>query len=437
MPGQDTLTAHRGEILHCKGNPFTDGLQAIEHLPDGLLILDQGHIVACGEADALLTQWSSRLTGQSAIVQHSGLLMPGFVDCHVHYPQIDIIGSHGNTLLDWLDQYTFPAERAFQDPEHAAHVAERFLQAVLRRGTTTAMVYGTVHPHSVDVFFQQALARDLRMICGKPLMDRNTPDYLCDEAEQGVRDSQHLIERWHNRARLAYAVTPRFAPSSTPRQMQLAGELCKTWPDIYVQTHIAETRQEVDWVKTLFPDIPTYLDVYDHFGLVSERSMLGHCIHLQDAEWALLKQRNARIAHCPSSNFFLGSGLFDAAHARAEGICFALGSDVGAGTSLSMLDTAGDAYLTSALRGHPLKPEELFYLITLGGAHALHIHDRIGNFAPGKEADFVELGIPDDPLLQARLSNTAMSPLDRVFHLAITKQGANAVKSVFIKGVKQ
>lgn len=437
MPGSDHFTAHRGEILHCQGNPFTEGMTAIEHLPDGLLILKDGHIVDCGQADIVLNQWQPHLNDQSVIVPHSGLLVPGFVDCHVHYPQLDIIGSHGNSLLDWLEQYTFPAERAFADPFHAEQIAERFLQAVLRRGTTTAMVYGTVHPQSVDVFFQRALARDMRMICGKPLMDRNAPEFLRDETEQGIRDTQTLIERWHHRARLGYAVTPRFAPSSSPRQMQLAGELRKAWPDLYIQTHIAENRKEVAWVKTLFPDIATYLDVYDHFGLVGERTMLGHCIHLEDAEWALLKQRDARIAHCPSSNFFLGSGLFDSAKARAEGICFALGSDVGAGTSLSMLDTAGDAYLTSSLKGAPLLPEELFYLITLGGARALHLDAHIGNFAAGKEADFIEIVIPDDPLLQTRLADTTADPLARLFHLAITKQGANAVKSVFIKGVKQ
>lgn len=437
MPGPDKFTAHRGEILHCQGNPFIDGMAAIEHLPDGMLILKEGHIVACGSADTMLAQWQTQLADPSLIVHHHGLLVPGFIDCHVHYPQLDIIGSHGNTLLDWLEKFTFPAERGFADPHHAADVAERFLQAALRRGTTTAMVYGTVHPHSVDVFFRRALARDMRMICGKPLMDRNTPDFLRDEAEQSIRDTRTLIERWHNHARLGYAVTPRFAPSSSPLQMQLAGELRKTWPDLHIQTHIAETRQEVAWVKTLFPNIATYLEVYDRFGLVGERTMLGHCIHLEDAEWALLKQRDARIAHCPSSNFFLGSGLFDAARARREDICFALGSDVGAGTSLSMLDTAGDAYLTSALQGTPLAPGELFYLMTLGGARALHLETHIGNFAPGKEADFVEVTIPDDPLLQARLADTRAGPLERLFHLAITKQGANAVNSVFIKGVKQ
>jgi guanine deaminase len=437
MSGQDLLSAHRGEILHCTGNPFHAGIHAVEHIPDGLLMVDRGRIVACGPADDLLPRWQAQFRDQSAIVQHPGLLVPGFIDCHVHYPQLDIIGSPGKTLLDWLERYTFPAERALADPAHAQWLAERFLQAVLKRGTTTAMVYGTVHPHSVDVFFQQALARDLRMICGKPLMDRNAPDYLRDTAEQGIRDTRDLIERWHHRGRLAYAVTPRFAPSSTPLQLQLAGELRKTWPDLYIQTHLAETREEVAWVKTLFPDIPTYLDVYDRAGLIGDHTMLGHCIYLEDTEWTLLKARDARIAHCPSSNFFLGSGLFDAARARAEGICFALGSDVGAGTSLSMLDTAGDAYLTSALQGNPLYPAELFYLITLGGAQALNLDTQLGNFAVGKEADFIEIAPADAVIDPMGARSTPADPLERLFQLAITKQGTNAVTSVFIKGVKQ
>lgn len=438
MPSTITsLSAHRGEILHCTGNPFTEGINAITHIAEGLLIIDQGHIVACGDYTTLHPQWQTALAHkQCAIEDHTGLLVPGFVDAHVHYPQLDIIGSYGNSLLDWLEQYTFPAEKAFADARHAARVAERFLQAILQRGTTTAMVYGTVHPQSVETFFQAAHARDLRMICGKALMDRNAPEYLQDTAQQGIRDTQTLIERWHGKARLAVAVTPRFAPTSTPTQLQLAGDLLRAWPDLYLQTHLSETRQEVAWVKTLYPDAHHYLDVYDRAGLVGPRSMLGHCIYLDNAEWTLLRTRNARIAHCPSSNFFLGSGLFDAQRARQEQVCFALGSDVGAGTSLSMLDTAGDAYLTSALRGHPLHPEEMFYLLTLGGAHALHLDHHIGNFATGKEADFIEISIPSDPLLKAHLERNN-SPLARLFHLAITKQGAQAVTAVYIKGVKQ
>lgn len=431
------LHAHRGEILHCTGNPFVSGKHAVEHVMDGLLIIDQGHIVACGAYDTLYPQWQTVLTAADTDIEcHAGLLLPGLVDCHVHYPQLDIIGSYGNTLLDWLDQYTFPAEKAFADFTHAQQVAERFLQALLRRGTTTAMVYGTVHAHSVDAFFQAAAPRDLRMICGKALMDRNAPGYLQDTATQGFQDTQSLIERWHDKARFAIAVTPRFAPTSTPLQLQLAGDLLKTHPSLYLQTHLSETQQEVDWVKALFPDARHYLDVYDRAGLVGPRSMFGHGIYLEDAEWALLKSRNARIAHCPSSNFFLGSGLFDAHRARQEGVLMGLGSDIGAGTSLSMLDTAGDAYLTSALRGHPLHPEEMLWLLTLGGAQALQLDELIGNFASGKEADFIEIVIPDDSLLNAQPDHKRC-PLERLFQLAITKQGAQAVQSVYIKGVKQ
>lgn len=448
------LSAHRGEILHCTGNPFLQGMAAIEHWRDGLLIIDQGLILACGDYAALYPQWNTILNSMqpeqrqstlsptlspalsSSIVQHAGLLVPGFIDCHVHYPQLDIIGSHGNSLLDWLTHTTFPAESTLADPQAARELAERFLQAELRNGTTTAMVYGTRHPHSVDAFMQAAEKRDLRMICGKSLMDRHCPPELRDDTLGSIQDTRELITRWHNRARLAIAVTPRFAPSSTETQLEAAGQLLKEWPDLYMQTHLAETRAEVEWVKTLYPSAKHYLDVYDRADLIRNRSVLGHCIYLHDKEWKLLAKRQARIAHCPSSNFFLGSGIFNAHRARQENILFALGSDVGAGTSLSMLDTAGDAYLASALNGHPLTPAELFYLITAGAAAVLHCESTLGNFSCGKEADFIEILAPENDIPPGA-TTTAHDPLAMLFHLAITKQGSRAVNSVYIKGVKQ
>jgi guanine deaminase len=317
------------------------------------------------------------------------LILPGLVDCHVHYPQIDIIASYGERLLDWLEKYAYPAERRFADAEHAQEVARFFVRELLRNGTTTACVFATVHPQSAEAIFQAAADAGMRLIAGKVLMDRNCPEDLRDDPASGYAQSRALIEKWHGRERLLYAVTPRFAITSSDKQLTEAGRLLKEFPDVYLHTHLAENEEEVEQVSRAFPWSGSYLQVYEHFGLVRERSVFAHCIHLADEERKRIAQKGAAMAFCPSSNLFLGSGLFDLDAARRCRVRIGAGSDVGGGTSLSMLHTLGDGYKALKMKGQRLTPYAALYLATLGAAKSLYLDDRIGNFSQGKEADFV------------------------------------------------
>jgi guanine deaminase len=393
--------AFRGSLLHLLRDPGAAAASdAVQHFEDGVLVVRDGRIVEAGSARDVL----ARLPADAAVKDYSGkLLVPGFVDCHIHYPQTDMIASHGAQLLEWLERYTFPTERRFDDPGHAREVADFFLDELLRNGTTTAMVLGTVHPQSVDAIFEASRVRGSRMIAGKVLMDRNCPEYLRDTAHRGYAESRDLIQRWHGRDRLLYAVTPRFAPTSSAEQLERAGRLVEEFPGVYVHTHLAENRNEVAWVRELFPSSRSYLDVYAGFGLVRRRSVFAHCIYLDDAERSLMAERGATAAFCPTSNLFLGSGLFDLRRAREHGISVGLGTDVGAGTSFSVLRTLQDAYKVARLGGQALPPYQALYLATLGGAQALDLADRIGNFEPGKEADFVVVDLAATPLLERRL----------------------------------
>jgi len=393
--------AFRGSLLHLLRDPGDAAASdAARYFEDGVLVVRDGRIVEAGSARDVL----ARLPADAAVKDYSGkLLVPGFVDCHIHYPQTDMIASHGAQLLEWLERYTFPTERRFDDPGHAREVADFFLDELLRNGTTTALVLGTVHPQSVDAIFEASRVRGLRMIAGKVLMDRNCPEYLRDTARSGYAESRDLIERWHGRDRLLYAVTPRFAPTSSAEQLEGAGRLAEEFPGVYVHTHLAENRSEVAWVKELFPSSRSYLDVYAGFGLVRRRSVFAHCIHLDDAERRLMAERGASAAFCPASNLFLGSGLLDLRRTREHAIAVGLGTDVGAGTSFSMLRTMQEAYKVARLGGQALPPYQALYLATLGGAQALDLADRIGNFEPGKEADFVVVDLAATPLLERRL----------------------------------
>ena len=351
----------------------------------------------------------------------------------MHYPQTDIIASHGEQLLEWLEKYTFPAERRFADPAHAAEVAGFFCDELLRNGTTTAAAFATVHPASVEALFEAAQQRRMRLITGKVLMDRNCPDFLRDTAETGYADSQALIERWHNRDRLLYAITPRFAPTSTPAQMALAGRLFREHPGVFLQSHLAENRAEVAWVAQLHPEARSYLDVYERAGQLGMRALFAHCLWLDDSDRRRMAERGAAMSFCPTSNLFLGSGLFDLARARALGVRVGLGTDVGGGTSLSMLQTLNEAYKVLQLGGQSLSAASGFYLATLGGAHSLYLDDRIGNFAPGKEADFVVLDPRATPLL-ARRSAACTTLEERLFVLMMLGDD-RAVAATYVMGV--
>ena len=393
--------ACRGRILYFVESPRKAGRDAWRYLEDGLLWIEDGYVREVGEYSLL----AGRIPDSLPLRNYSDhLIIPGFVDTHTHFPQIEMIGAFGAQLLDWLQTYTFPTEKKFSNEHYASGIAERFLTELLRNGTTTAMVFGTVHPQSVDAFFKSAQQRSLRMIAGKVLMDRNAPDYLCDTAEQGYAESRELIRRWHGVDRLQYAVTPRFAPSSSPHQLELAGQLLTEFPSVYLQTHIAETRAEVDWVGRLFPQASNYVDVYQQHGLLRKRSILAHGVHLQDDECRRLAEADATLAHCPTANLFLGSGLFPLRRIEQAGVRTSLGTDIGAGTSFSMFRVMNEAYKIQQLQGESLGPFEMLYLATLGGARALDLEQEIGSFQAGREADFIILDYRATPLVEFRLS---------------------------------
>jgi len=395
--------ALRGSIFHCLGDPGPEGDSSkTEYFADGLLLIEDGHILEYGPAETLLAQLSESFP----VTDYSGkLILPGFIDSHIHYPQTDIIASYGTRLLEWLNKYTFPTEARFDDPAHASEVAEFFLDELLRNGTTTAMVMPTIHPSSVDALFSAAQKRNMRLISGKVLMDRHAPDNLCDTPGLGYEQSHELIQKWHNRGRLLYAITPRFAPTSTDEQLSEAGKLADLYPDTYIHSHVAENLEEVAWVKELFPWSRSYLDVYDQFGLLREHSLFAHGIHLDEADRKRLRKSGAALAFCPTSNTFLGSGLFDLESNRQHDIRVGLASDVGGGTSFSMLQTLSDAYKIQQLAGRQLSPTQGIYLATLGSARALYLEDKLGNFLPGKEADFIVLDKQATPLISRRLQS--------------------------------
>ncbi|ERI52849.1 guanine deaminase [Pseudomonas sp. EGD-AK9] len=424
------VKAYRAAILHSLADPAVVGVeQSYEYFEDGILLIENGKVAQVGAAAELLP----KLAGVDVQHYRDALITPGFIDTHIHYPQTGMIASYGEQLLDWLNTYTFPTERQFEDKAHASDVAAIFLKELLRNGTTTALVFGTVHPQSVDAFFEQADKLNLRMIAGKVLMDRNAPDYLTDTAETGYAESKALIERWHGKGRLHYAVTPRFAPTSTPEQLELAGKLLGEYPDLYMHTHLSENRKEIEWVKALFPERKGYLDVYDHHKLIGPRAVFAHGVHLCDEECKRLAETGSAVAFCPTSNLFLGSGLFDLNKLEAHGVRVGLGTDVGAGTSFSQLQSLNEAYKIMQLQGKKLDPFKSLYLATLGGANALYLDDRLGNFLPGKDADFLVLDYNATPLMSYRMQQ-ARSLEERLF--ALTMLGDDrAVKETFAAGV--
>ncbi|MDF3196254.1 guanine deaminase [Pseudomonas sp. 1928-m] len=423
------VKAYRAAILHSIADPAVVGVeQSYEYFEDGVLVVENGQVAKVGHAADLLPT----LKGVEITEYRDALITPGFIDTHIHYPQTGMIASYGEQLLDWLNTYTFPTEQQFADKAHAADVAGIFLKELLRNGTTTALVFGSVHKQSVDAFFEAAEALNLRMIAGKVLMDRNAPDYLTDTPESGYADSKELIERWHGKGRLHYAVTPRFAPTSTPEQLTLAGKLLGEYPDLYMHTHLSENRKEIEWVKALFPERKGYLDVYDHYKLIGARSVFAHGVHLCDDECKRLAETGSAIAFCPTSNLFLGSGLFDLNKLEQHGVRVGLGTDVGAGTSFSQLQSLNEAYKVMQLQGKKLDPFKSLYLATLGGANALYLDDKLGNFESGKDADFVVLDYNATPLISYRMQQ-AKTLDERLF--ALTMLGDDrAVKETFAAG---
>ncbi|MGI9338143.1 MAG: guanine deaminase [Gammaproteobacteria bacterium] len=425
-------TAHRATLAHFIADPAVCGERACAYYEDGLLVVGtRGEVIEAGAAKALLPKYAA-----VPVVRHKdAILLPGFVDTHIHFPQVDVIASYGADLLDWLTKYTFPAEAAFARPDIAEKAAKFFIKQLIANGTTSALVFATSHKHSADALFAEARKRKMRLAAGKVLMNRNAPATLLDTISKGKQDTRQLIRKWHNNGRLHYAITPRFAPTSTPAQLKAAGALLQEFPDVLLHTHLSENRRELQWVRSLFPDAADYLAVYEKHGLVCDRSIFAHGIHLSGGEWRRLARAGSALAHCPLSNMFLGSGLFDIAKARRHKIRTGLGTDVGGGNSFSMFRVMEEAYKTARLRGSDFPPLSMWHAATLGGAQALRMDSHIGNFTPGKDADFITIDLSSPPLLSRRWHQT-QTPPEKLFTLTMLATPPQ-IKATYIMGKKQ
>ncbi|MCL4065772.1 guanine deaminase [Pseudomonas sp. GX19020] len=415
-----------GQVLSFTGDPFVEGEAAARHLSRGAVLVENGRIMAVGQAGDL------RAAHPGARLHDYGecLISAGFIDAHVHYPQTAIIASWGKRLIDWLNLYTFPEEMRFADPAYAAEIAGRYLDLVLARGTTTVCSYATIHPASVDAIFSAAEARGMRVYAGKTCMDRNAPEGLRDTAQSAYDDSKALLEKWHGRDRLSYVITPRFSPTSTPEQLAALGSLWRENPDCLMQTHLSEQTDEIAWVKDLFPQSRDYLDTYETQGLLREGAVYGHAIWLTEREKARLTEAGASLVHCPTSNTFIGSGLFDMGLARSLRV--GLATDTGGGSSFSMLRTMAAAYEVAQLRGEALHPAQLWWLATVGSARALHAEGQIGNIAPGMEADLAVIDLTSTPAI-AQAAARAETPWQALFPTVMMGDD-RAIRAVWVGG---
>ena len=435
------IKGFRASFLDAIADPFyIPESDCIRYFPDGLLVVEHGKVKALGNYEQIHSQYTD------IPITHypDRLIVSGFIDTHIHFPQTEMIASYGEQLLEWLSTYTFPTERKFADRNYALEIASLFLDELLRNGTTTALVFTAVFPQSTDAFFEEAQRRNLRMIAGKVMMDRNAPEFLRDTATSSYLETKQLIEKWHKRDRLLYAVTPRFAITSTSEQLTNAGKLLAEFPDVYLHTHLSENVDEVQAVADFFPESDGYLDVYDRAGLVGERSIFAHGVQLNDREFARLSEAKSAIAFCPTSNLFLGSGLFKLEKAKSldTPIKVGLGTDVGAGTSFSILRTASAAYQVAQLRSQKLSAFQALFLATLGGAIALSLDDKLGNFEVGKEADFVVLNLRSTPIMALRnkLSNqsdqtaTTLAEISDQLFATIIMGDDRAIAATYIMG---
>jgi guanine deaminase len=418
---------YRARVFTPVADPFSSEIaKSYVYHEDGFVAVDSDRIVGVGD-------FKDMPRDSAALTQlgRDALIVPGFVDTHLHAPQLEMIGSYGGHLLEWLNRYTFPTEAKFRDPKHAALIAEAFFDELLRNGTLCALIFSTIHAEATEIFFAEAERRGFRGIIGKTMMDRNAPPELLENVRDSYDQSRAILQKWHNRGLLRYAITPRFAPTSTPELLEAAGQLKREFLDAYVHTHISENTNEVTWVQQLFPEAE-YADVYDRYGLLGERSVLAHGVWLTEEELDLLARRKARIAHCPNSNLFLGSGLFRLHHTLDAGVGVGLGTDIGAGTTPSMFTAMADAYKVQQVQGVSLSPFHLWYLATLGGARALSLESESGSIEAGKSADFLVLDLHATPLISMR-SDRASSIEDLLAGL-IFMGDDRLVKTRFIAG---
>lgn len=417
-----------GQVLQFEADPFTEGPGAARHDTHGAVAIRGDRILEVGPVDEI----RARHPGAPETAYGDALILPGFVDAHVHYPQTAIIASWGKRLIDWLNTYTFREEMRFDDPAYAAEIANRYLDLVLANGTTTVASFCTIHEASVTAFFEAAEARGMAVVAGKTCMDRNAPDGLRDSPQSAYDDSKRLIEHWHGKGRATYAITPRFSPTSTPDQLAALGALWAEHPDCLMQTHLSEQTDEIAWVRDLFPTARDYLDTYESHGLLGARGLYGHAIHLEPRERDRLADVGASVIHCPTSNTFIGSGLFDMAGLKAAGIPVGLATDTGGGSSFSMLRTMAAAYEIAQLRGRALHPAELLWLATEGSARALHMEDEIGTLAPGTMADLVVLNLASTPAI-AQTATRATDIWETVFP-TIMMGDDRAIEAVWVAG---
>lgn len=379
----------RGRLLSFSSAPKgPEDTAAYDYIADGAILISNGKITACGTYHEAARKVPE---GTLEIDHRPHLMMAGFIDTHLHFPQVQVIASWADQLLDWLNDYTFPAEQKFANKAHGDRIAQGFYDTLLSNGTTTAVAYCSSHPNSVDAYFEEADRRGMLMLGGKTMMDRNAPEALCDTAESAYYDSKALLEKWHGTGRAHYVITPRFAITSTLQQLEAAGTLLIEHPDCHLQTHINENHNEIAFTKELYPEASDYLGVYEDFGLLGNKTLLGHCIHMNDRELAVMRETGSIAVFCPTSNLFLGSGLFDKKRTEGAGVKTAIATDIGGGTNYSMLRTLDEGYKVLQLQRQRLHPLETFYWATLGNAEALSLSDRIGNLDAGSDADIIVL----------------------------------------------
>lgn len=427
----------RGAALTFNHDPFlSSDTECYSYIEDALIVIEDGKIAAFGKYKDVI----DRFPHLSAIDYFAdSVIIPGLVDCHSHYVQLPMIGSCGDTLLEWLNEYTFPVEQRFSDKKYAQDIAKVFFKQILQQGTTTVNVFATTYPESVDAFFEESMHYGMRVICGKVLQDRNVPDKLRDRsAEDSIIVSERLLKKWHGRDRLLYAVIPRFAPTSTPLQLRLAGELYQQYAGqgVYMHTHLDEAENEIEWVKSLFPDARSYTDVYRRFNLLGNNSVMAHCCVVKEEEWQMLYDYGCSIVHCPSSNLFLGDGEFKYWEAKnpARPLNVGIGTDVGGGTNLSVLRQLGDAYKVAMLRGKSLDVKKSLYLATLGGASALRLSHRIGRVAEGYEADLAVINLVPSEFAEWRMQECS-DIFEKLFVL-LTLSPENLIRATYIGGKK-